>query len=150
MRSIGLILIVSAGLVLAGCGGTSSTTTSGNAVGTWNATFISSTGVQTLAFTFVMMQASNNAINAASLTIQQGSACFPVGSGMTMTGTANAPIVAGQGGQQLNMTFSGSNNVLTMTGSINPDGHSAVGSYILTSNSPNCLNDTGSWTMTRQ
>lgn len=143
MKHLGIAVILSAALVLAGCGGSNNGSSSIN--GSWTATL---TGTQNFSFTATLAQ-SGSTVTITNLSFTTSQSCFSSGAtasgsftlagntGGVMTGTFQMSILSAAGDPD------GSNN-LTLQGTLT--GNSISGNWTLSGTGAGCT-AAGTFTM---
>jgi hypothetical protein len=144
MRNFGIVLVVAAGLILAACGGGSSTGAS-TVTGNWTATL---TGTQDLSFSTSLMQNNGTAVTGTNLNFTTQTACFSSGGTQTgsfiLSGNFNGDIT---GAFQLTITSgTPSGNVLTLQGTVK--NNTIAGNWTLSGVTSGCTGS-GTFTMNR-
>jgi hypothetical protein len=145
MKHFGIALILSAALVLSGCG---SSSTNNSINGNWTATLTNPDGSTALAFTLTLAQ-SGTTLSVTNLSFTTSSSCFALGTtatgAFTVTGTSGGVTT---GNFQLTVQSGSSNtngtNELTMVGTLT--GGSITGNWTLTGTGAGC-SGSGSFTM---
>lgn len=141
MKHLGIALILSAGLILAGCGSNSN---NNNINGNWTASLTNPDNSPAFAFT-TSLQSSGSVVSGTNLTFTTSSACFA--SGATQTGSFNLSgnfngNVTGSFGLTI-QSGTPAGNTLTLNGAVKSN--TVVGTWTLSGTTAGC---TGSGTFT--
>jgi hypothetical protein len=132
MRKIWMIGLLSLGLVLAGCG-SSNSSGSNNINGTWMANLTDANGNTAFGFSANFAQASGSSVTVTNFTITSPSPCFPSTTAETGTfglgGNSNGTVM-GTFGMTVTTMFPTTNNLLTLSGTVN--GKTITGTWTLT------------------
>lgn len=127
MLRIGIIVLLTLGVMLGGCGSNSPQTINGN----WASTL---TGTQSFTFSAMLEQGSGSAITVTSLTLTSAMPCFnssfaPESAAYTSTGVVNGNLT-GPFSLTITTLFPGQNqNVLVLQGNVN--GRTITGTWTL-------------------
>ncbi len=152
MKYAALLAILTLVSSFIGCGGGSSPTASTNpATGAWAETLTSSPGQQLGSFTFDLAQ-NNTALTGSSMNFANMPSLDPCfGIGTTMTGQMDQGMMNG-GTMTMTMSWTGPNgtgtNTLTMNGTMAMGMGSGSGTFTLNGQTPGCMSETGTFTMT--
>jgi len=148
MKWFGMILLISFGLILSGCGGSGNSPMTANINGNWTAALTNTDGTPAFAFTTTFTQMGVNGLNLTHFTFTTTSPCFV--SGETQTGT-----IALSGDFNGNVTGlfgltiqSGSPGGNTLTLSGNVKNNVITGTWTLTGISSGCTG-AGNFTISR-
>jgi len=146
MKWFGIVLLISLGLILSGCGGGENSRGSIN--GNWVATLTNSDGSTAFAFSTTFTQSASDGLNVTNFTFTTSSPCFV--SGETQTGSFG---VGGDFNGNITGVFgltirSGSpgGNTLTLNGNVN--NNKITGTWALTGISSGCTGG-GNFTIVR-
>jgi hypothetical protein len=144
MKQVGISIVMAVGLILAACGGGSSST-SNTLTGNWTATL---TGTQDLTFTTSLSQSNGTTVTGTNLSFTTSTPCFTSGGSQTgsfvLSGNFNGNIT---GAFQLIITSgTPSGNTLTLQGSVN--NNTITGTWNLTGVTSGCTGS-GNFTLTR-
>ena len=144
MRKLALVLALTVGLMLVGCG---SSNHSQNVNGNWTAALTDANNNPALSFTTTISQSSSSSLSITNLHFSTNSPCFVSGEtatgSFTLSGNFNGN-VSGAFGMNV-QSGSPAGNTLSMTGSV--AGNSITGNWTLTG-SAGCTG-TGHFTMTK-
>ncbi len=132
-RSLGIILLLSLGLVTIGCG-SSNNSNSGNINGAWTANLTNTDNSPAFGFTTNFTQESGGSISVTNFKFTTTSPCFSGDTTETgsfgLSGNFNGN-VAGTFGMNISTTFSsGTNNQLALNGAVG--GSTITGTWTLT------------------
>jgi len=144
MKQFGMVMIVALGVLLAGCGGGSSSNPA-TVTGNWTATL---TGSEDLTFTTSLTQTSGTSVTGANLTFTTQTPCFTSGGTQTgsfvLSGNFNGNIT---GAFQLTITSGEpAGNTLVLQGNVN--NNTITGTWTLTGLTSGCAGS-GNFTMTK-
>ena len=144
MKQFGMAMVLALGVLLAACGGGSSSTAA-TVTGNWTATL---TGTEDLSFTTSLTQNSGTVVTGTNLSFTTSTPCFTSGGTQTgsfvLSGNFNGNIT---GAFQLVITSgTPSGNTLTLQGTVN--NNTVTGTWNLTGVTSGCTGS-GTFTMTK-
>lgn len=149
MKFLATTILIAAGLMLAGCGSSSSNNSAVN--GNWTATLTDVNGTPVFGFTTTLNQSGSSTVSGTNLSFTTSTPCFGSDAtetgGFTVSGTLNGVSTGAftltiQSGTS---TTTGS-NTLSMQGTLN--NNTITGTWTLTGTSAGCVGS-GNFTMTR-
>jgi len=147
MKQFGIANVLAAGLILAACGGGSSSSP-GTVAGNWTAALTNNDGTLALGFTTSLTQGNGSAtVTGTNLSFSTSTPCFT--SGGSQTGSFVLSGINGNitGGFQLTITSgTPSGNTLVLQGMVNNS--TITGTWNLTGSTQGCTG-TGTFTLTR-
>ncbi|MBZ5682996.1 MAG: hypothetical protein LAO24_23140 [Acidobacteriia bacterium] len=145
MKPIRILIALSLGLMLSGCGSGSHTRLID---GMWNAQVSNPDGTSAFSFQAVLTEASGTQVNVTGLVFMVPASCFPSetsqNASFTRTGEVHGE-VTGTFGMTVTTTFPTENNVLTLQGNVS--GTVISGTWSLTGGTVPC-NGSGNFQMT--
>jgi len=136
-KGVGMIVLLALGLTAAGCS-SGSGSGAGNINGTWDATLTNTDGSTAYTFSTTFTQGSGGALSVTNFTFTLPGPCFDSYSAnqysetgsFTLSGNLSGSVM-GVFGMTITTTFpGGTNNVLTLTGTVN--GNSISGTWSAT------------------
>lgn len=150
MKYARALTVITLGLMLIGCGGSSNVTPGNPASGAWSETLASPAGQQLGSFTFDITQ-NNTALTGSTMNFSNMgplAQCF--GAGTVMTGQMGQGMMNG-GSMTMSMSWTAPNstvtNILTMQGNMSMGMGSGSGTFTMTGQTPGCPSETGTFTM---
>jgi hypothetical protein len=153
MKSLAMITVIALAITMGACGGGSSASHTTSANGTWTETLSSATAQPLGSFTYSITQ-NNSALTGGNLNFAnmgQLDQCF--GAGTVMSGQMGQGMMNG-GNMGMSMTMSwtapdnAGTNTMTMQGGMGMSMQSGSGTFVLTGESPGCMSQEGTFTMT--
>ena len=150
MKCTRQLIIITLGLMLIGCGGSSNVTSSNPASGAWSETLANPAGQQLGSFTFDITQ-NNTALTGSTMNFSNmGTLAQCFGAGTVMTGQMGPGMMNG-GGMTMSMSWTAPDgtgtNTITMQGNMAMGMGSGSGTFTMTGQTPGCPSETGTFTM---
>jgi hypothetical protein len=150
MKQTGIATLLSAALLLGGCGGGNSSSNAGNVNGNWNASLMSSASSTqpVFAFTTNFTESSGSSLSVTHFTFTTSSPCFAGGEtetgGFVLSGNFNGSVTGAL--QMAVQSGNPSGNALTLQGQVN--NNTISGTWVLSGVTSGCTGS-GNFTMTK-